>query len=159
MCWRCPSCSIALAQIESQTIRKALMASFSQGVDAFFLTVTDGSVIPLAEREFNSRFGRLMFNLRRAGLAPEHYIATLDLNPVTGRLHRHVVALGGPDLTRSQLDRHAERAGLGFIHHQKVQTSRRDARDLAAYVARNALHFARSLAGTSGPIRPITRSR
>jgi hypothetical protein len=109
--------------------------------------------------DFNARWKRLRDNLQRAGLAPDNYLSVIDINVSTGRLHRHVIALGSNRLTRRQLDDQAGRAGLGRIDYELVGTTQRDARDLAAYVAKNALHYAISLAGSPNPIRPVTRSR
>lgn len=132
---------------------------FRQGLDVHLVTITDASVMPLELPKFNAGWKRLRDNLQRAGLAPDHFVSILDYNPATRGLHRHVLTIGGPPLTPRILQRHAQRAGLGHIDRRAVEPTARSARDLAAYVARNALHFAIARSGWPGPISPVSRSR
>lgn len=157
--WACPACCMARAQEEAELIADGLRWAFSHRLDAFFWTFTDGSPHPLGQSDFNARCKRLYFNLGRAGLRWSTYRATLDIDTASGRLHRHVVALGGTVPGPDALAEHAHRAGLGAqIDCRQITPVRRSASDVGSYFARNVLHFAlvHQLIHPGARIAPIT---
>ena len=88
----------------------------------------------------------------------QSYIAVLDFNAFSGRLHRHVVAIGGPVLHRSLLTEHVRRAGLGHIDVRAIGDSPQDRTRIANYVASNGVHFAAVHAKPGRRVQPFSRS-
>jgi hypothetical protein len=98
-------------------------------------------------------------DLRRAGIRWLHYLSVLGCAPDGSNLHRHVVAIGGPGVSRKLLKRQALRAGLGgVVDIRPIGSTAQDRRRVSNYVASNALAFAVAHRSESR-VAPISRSR
>lgn len=148
--WQCLACAQSKARQLAADVEAGLAEATALGMRARFWTITDSDNSSL--RRFIQRCQRLSSNLGAAGLRWDHYVATLG----PGRLHRHLVAVGGPYVHPSKLEAHAERAGLGFIKVREIPPSHYER--YANYMARNAGGFAAQYAGTLPRLDPVTHS-
>lgn len=157
--WSCPACRVEKGEQIAEDVLAGLEWAANRNTPARLVTITDGSRHACHLAEFNARFARLSSNLARAGLRWDHYFSTLGVCPASGRLHRHLVALGGPFLARTALEEHAARARLGFIDVRAIRTSRLDRKRVAHYIASNAVEYARFHTPTAARVQPFSRSR
>lgn len=148
-----------MAHEEARGILRGLEYAHRHGLSAHHVSLSDAHPQGLHLADFNRRFSRLCDNLRRANLRWDHYVSALGCNERTGRLHRHVVAIGGPSLSSAVLNEHAARVGLGNIVVRPIKATKADRARRANYVAHNGLHFAVVHAGLMQRIQPFTRSR
>jgi hypothetical protein len=156
--WKCTACALAKGKELAEDICWGLRWAESQALRVRFYTITDGADTPLSLEEFNRRWSRFCSNLGASGLRWHHYVATLGANPVTGRLHRHVVAIGGRFVPKGVLSTFAQRAGIGYVDIREVRPTRQDRRGVANYVAGNAARYALMHQASGARIQPVSRS-
>jgi hypothetical protein len=156
--WKCTPCALAKGQSFAHEIAGAVRSANGHGVRARHVTITDGASgnRPSTLADFNRRWGLLRRRLDRSGFAPDFYFAALGFNPQTGRLHRHVVTIGGPFIPHAVLAAHAHAVRLGHIVSIEEV---RSAVGIANYVAANAVRYALAHAPTGARVQPISRSR
>jgi hypothetical protein len=122
-------------------------------------TFTDRNPHPLPLEEFQKRISRFTSNLRRSNSCWEHHYSALGFNPDTGRLHRHVVCLGGPYLPPAILRAHEARAGLGHVDVRAIGATAADRTRVAEYVAANGFAYAVAHAPFAPRVQPFSTSR
>ena len=157
--WTCPSCRVVKGHEWARAIEQGLRWADHHEVVAGLVTFTDGTDRGLHLAAFNKRFSRFCSNVRRSGAFWDHYVSALAVCPTSGRLHRHVVALGGPYLPPSVLADHAARAHLGYVDARRIRRSAADRARVANYVACDGVRFALAHAGTAARIQPFSRSQ
>ena len=157
--WTCPACRLVLTREAYDDIRRGLRSAHDEGLWTRHLTITQRPSDDLHLREFNRRFSRLSEKFGRAGLRWQHYLSTLAVCPQSGRLHRHLAAIGGPFIEPESVAEHAERAGFGFIDIKAINPSWGDRHRIARYLASDGLLFAVAHLGSMARIQPFSRSR
>jgi hypothetical protein len=156
--WSCDACRLFNGRDVAHDVLRGLEEAERSGMAAVFITITDGSGEPMPAAEFNRRFSRLVSGLRRSRTGLEHYIAALDCDPLSGRLHRHVVAICQEPLSGRVIADRARGVGLGHTKVQRIGSAAADRARIANYLARNGVRYA-ALCAASGRVQPFTRSR
>jgi hypothetical protein len=148
----CPVCGPFNAECRRLEIARGIVV-YTQCRDTVttkLVTLTDASVTPLSIETFQRRVSRLLDNLRRDHLGWHGHYSTLGYGAASGRLHRHLVVLGWPDVPPGVLRAHERRAGLGRIDVKQIGSRPQDAARVARYLVfapGNGCDFARAHPG------------
>ncbi len=140
--WNCPYCGRRRKRLERRRFCELLRLAARKNARARFYTFTAPPGSELFVEEFQRRLRRLIQILRRSRLLWHEWRSVWGVDPETGSIHRHLVAIGGPFIDKALLGSLAERVGLGFIDVRLVDPTEDDRRALSAYLAANALGFA-----------------
>lgn len=155
--WQCHGCAFFMGQEWTKQVFSGLLWASSRNLHARILHISapGGPTVPDVAT-FNRSWNLCMRDLGRAGLAPDAYLWALG-GP--GRLHRHVIMLGGSYLHPSKLEKVAN-SGHGNIVVEHIGPSLAEARRRANYIGRNGTTYAllpRARPGTR--LRPFYASR
>jgi hypothetical protein len=143
-----------MAQRWARLTLRQILEAHKDGICVRHIVITDGASTSgslTGLDDFQGRFNRLTRDIKRTGFSWQ-YISVLGVNEDTGRLHRHLVALGGP--SAEVLRERATRAGLGYVAVKRIRPTKADSIRRTNYIAVNGLHAAQVLGR-----RTFSRSR
>ena len=156
--WKCPVCCLRRGHEEAAFVYRKLRWAASEGVPVLSVTLTDPSSVgrPMTLARFRKAFDLWKTELRKFQLRAAGYYATLGFNPITGRLHLHVLLFGLAFIPLGALRRAAEKAKLGHSIIKEVLPVCADHKRRANYFAENAVSYAEAHRFYSSRIQPVS---
>jgi hypothetical protein len=157
--WHCPSCRIWNSQQIAELGLALLSSAAADGIPARQIVLTCPRWERLSPSDFQRRIEALVRRLRTRKLLWTAYIAVWGLHTRDGRLHRHLLVVGGPFLYRGRIRPLLSEVGLGYADVRRVRNSARDRYRAADYLGRNALAFATHFPNEARNVNVFSRSQ
>lgn len=170
--WNCSRCCLRKGRLEAEFVYSHLRRAAHAGVPVLHVVLTDKTDVgvvgqPMTKATFRRATDRWKALLKNSFDDVLGYYSALDVNPDTGRLHLHLLLFGIDSIPKVALAEADRRAKLGrtFVYEDRrhadhvgdpVGTTVTDSRNLANYMADNAVRYAESRRDLEDRIQPTS---